>query len=171
MTPLEFLDLKLWELVFMNVTSTLLAAQRIHVEEPSLLYGRLLALGCVLLLVLVPVLVIRARRRAERPESLDKFFSGIREIRLNRIAQPGDVHLTFHTYDGFLVHVTQRRHDLILPAAEARIVLKRMFRHNLTWGMFAYGALFIPILSYFEYRSQSRKIDVELQRGFPVLPQ
>jgi len=155
----------------MNVTLALLGAQRIQVEEPSLLYGRLLALGCVLLLVGVPILVIRARRRAHRPESLEKFFSGIEGIRQNAIAQPGDVHLTFHTYSGFLVHVTQRTHDLVLPAAEARIVLNRMFKHNLTWGMFAYGALFIPILSYFEYRSQSRKIDVELQRGFPVLPQ
>ena len=155
----------------MNVIVALLAAQRIQVEEPSLLFGRMLALGTVLILVLVPILVIRARRRAQRPESLDKFFSGIQGIRPNRVPQPGDVHLTFHTYDGFLVHVTQRTHDLVLPAAEARIVLGRMFKHNLTWGMFAYGALFIPILSWFEYRSQSRKIDAELQRGFPVLPQ
>jgi hypothetical protein len=154
----------------MNLTFTLLAAQRIQVEEPSLLFGRLLALGSLLIVVFVPILVIRARRRAQRPESIAEFFTGIEGIRWNRIAQPGDVHLTFHTYSGFLVYVTQRTHDLVLPAAEARVVLNRMFKHNLTWGMFACGVLLIPIVSYFEYRSQSRKIDIELQRGFPVMP-
>ena len=73
----------------------------------------------------------------------------------------------FHTYSGFLVFVVQRKYEAVVPAGQARAVLDRLFKHNLTWGMFAYGVLFIPILSYFEYRAQSKQI-ADALRGSPT---
>jgi hypothetical protein len=95
---------------------------------------------------------------------------GIEGIRPTGVAEPGDVNLIFHTYSGFLVFFTQMRHDVVLPADQARILLKRLLRHNLTWGLFAAGGVFVPILSYFEYRSQSKRITSVLRQGFPVVP-
>jgi hypothetical protein len=81
------------------------------------------------------------------------------------------VRLIFHTYSGLLIFVVQRTHDVVLPADQAKILLDRLFRHNLTWGLLAYGVLVIPILSYFEFRRESARIAAALQRGFPVAPQ
>ena len=93
---------------------------------------------------------------------------GIRGIRPAGPPAPGEVRLTFHTYSGFLIFADQRKHDRVLPAEQARILLNRMLKHNLTWGLLAYVALFHPIVSLIEYRKQSANIAAALQRGFPI---
>jgi hypothetical protein len=63
--------------------------------------------------------------------------------------------ITFHTYHGFLLWVTQTKHVILFNPdnIESTIGLLRALRKfTLKWGFFAYGALFIPILSFFEYR-------------------
>jgi hypothetical protein len=41
---------------------------------------------------------------------------------------------------------------------EAREALRRLNRFNLRWGMLAYGALFIPLMSYAIYLAQRRSV-------------
>ncbi len=91
-------------------------------------------------------------------------------MRADATVMPGHVRIVFHTYSGFLVFVTQRRQEWVLPPAAARAKLNDALRHNVTWGMFAYGLLFIPLLSWFEYRAQMKKVNVAEQRGFQVTP-
>lgn len=71
-------------------------------------------------------------------------------------ATPEDdrVEVVFHTYDGFLVFVNQREHRFRLSPDRAREFLWRLHKFNMTWGMFAYGALLIPLLSYGNYLAQ-----------------
>ena len=44
------------------------------------------------------------------------------------------------------------------PPQDAREALWRLHRFNLTWGMFAHGALLIPLVSYGNYLAQKRAI-------------
>lgn len=140
-----------------------------HSDEPSLWPGRLLAVAAVLLLIGVPIFVIKFRRRS-LSVAQDDLYAGIQGIRPLGEPEAGDVRLVFHTYSGFLAYVTQRRHEVTLPADQARVLLNRALKHNLTWGFFAYGALFIPIISLVEYRSQAARIAAAMQRGFPIGP-
>jgi len=74
------------------------------------------------------------------------------------------VNFVFHTYVGFLTFVIQREHRLSLPPNLAREALWRLHRVNLTWGLLAYGALFIPLLSYFNYLAQKSYIRAQEKR-------
>jgi hypothetical protein len=144
-------------------------AVAMYSAEPSLWPGRLVALAAVAILIGVPILVIRARRRTIRNSPDSKaIFSGIHEIRAQGTPEPGEVRLIFHTYSGFLVYTIQRKHDLILPADQAKILLGRMFKHNLTRGLFVFLPFFVVPLSLLEYRSQSRKMAAANKRGFPM---
>jgi hypothetical protein len=71
---------------------------------------------------------------------------------------PGLVLIVFHTYYGFLVFVHQLEHRFWATPEDARKVLARLNRFNLTWGFFAYGALIIRILSLGNYWVQRRRI-------------
>ena len=81
-----------------------------------------------------------------------------KQITFHHTAEPGDVQFVFHTYHGLLVIVEQTEHSVSAPPEEALKLLWRLHRFNLTWGLFAYGALLIPILSYFNYLAQKRSI-------------
>jgi hypothetical protein len=48
---------------------------------------------------------------------------------------------------------------------DARQLLWRLHQFNLTYGLFAYGALFIPVLSYCNYLAQKRAIARYLKFG------
>jgi hypothetical protein len=76
----------------------------------------------------------------------------------------GTVPVVFHTYYGFLIYVIQSEHRFWASPEDARVALWRLHRFNLTWGMFAYGALVIPLLSYGNYLAQKRSIDREARR-------
>ena len=70
----------------------------------------------------------------------------------------GLVEVVFHTYYGFIVFVIQTEHRFHSPPDDARQALWRLHRFNLVCGMFAYGFLLIPILSYCNYLAQKRSI-------------
>ena len=76
----------------------------------------------------------------------------------------GTVPVVFHTYYGFLVFVIQTEHRFWAGPEDARVALWRLHRFNLIWGMFAYGALVIPFLSFGNYLAQKRSIDREVEK-------
>jgi len=127
-------------------------------DQLTLLLLRLFGLAALLSLIVIPILVIRARRRTAR--NVVRLYEGF-DIRTDGVPRPGDVRLVFHTYSGFLAYVDQQTHNLVLPAEQARQLVTRMHWYNLKHGFFAYGALFIPLFSFFEWRSQLRKIDAQ----------
>lgn len=71
---------------------------------------------------------------------------------------PGLASVVFHTYYGFIVFVIQTELRFWAPPDDAREALRRLHRFNLTWGMFAYGVLVIPLLSFGNYLVQLRSI-------------
>lgn len=84
-------------------------------------------------------------------------------VRLRGVEDPpgagtGLVAVVFHTYYGFLAFVIQTEHRFWAPPDDARQALLRLHRFNLTWGMFAYGALLIPLVSYGNFLAQRRSI-------------
>ncbi|HLD36408.1 MAG TPA: hypothetical protein VJC37_06770 [Planctomycetota bacterium] len=69
--------------------------------------------------------------------------------------------VTFHTYYGFLAWATQTK--LIFPFDPNNIeptvnLLRSLLKYNFKWGFLAEGALFIPVLSYFEYRKNIKTL-------------
>lgn len=68
------------------------------------------------------------------------------------------VEFVFHTYYGLLAFVVQHEHRFRLPPDRARELLWRFHKFNLSWGLLAYGALVIPLLSYGNYLAQKRRI-------------
>jgi hypothetical protein len=75
------------------------------------------------------------------------------------------VHFEFHTYHGMIAFVEQTGHSILRPATQARWLLRKFLRFNLTWGLFALGFPVIPLLSYFEYRSQMKSINKQVEDG------
>lgn len=71
---------------------------------------------------------------------------------------PGLVLVVFHTYYGFIAFVAQTEHRFWSTPEDARQALLRLHRFNLKWGMFAYGALLIPLVSFGNYLAQLRSI-------------
>ena len=71
------------------------------------------------------------------------------------------VHVVFYTYYGLLAWVTQTEHHVVLPLDRAELMLRRLNWFNITWGQFAYGAVFIPLISYGNYLIQLRRIRAE----------
>ena len=93
------------------------------------------------------------RRRAEA--SLERIY---RDVGVPTDPSKGDVTVVFHTYHGFIAYFVQQEHNLRLPPEMAELLLKRLHGYNLRWGWLARGSVFIPILSYFNYRSQLGKV-------------
>lgn len=112
----------------------------------------------IALLIVIPVLVIRAGRKARRvvPAPLQVAAD-----------EPAKVHFVFHRYSGFLLFVKQNRYDCWLPIPDAERLLKQLVRHNLTWGLLVYGGVLVPFFTYFEWRSQKKRI-ATARPGFPV---
>ena len=98
-------------------------------------------------------------------------YEGIEGIRQSHEPQSGDVHLVFHTYSymGSLVCFLQTRHDVVLPADQARTLLKRLLDQTMTWRFVIFGGVIVPIITLLEYRAQARKISIAVRRGFPVI--
>jgi hypothetical protein len=113
---------------------------------------------CALLLIAgVAILCVRATRSPHPAEK--RAYVGVRNQPAH---EPGTVEVEFHTYSGILVFVVQRRHHFWASPDDARIALWRLHKFNLTWGMFAYGALLIPLVSYLNYVAQKRSIDRQI---------
>ena len=86
---------------------------------------------------------------------LAKRFEG---IDAHETPQQGDVQFAFHTYHGFLVFFVQTEHRVSCSPDDARTLLRRLHRFNLTWGMLSYGLAFVPFVSFFNYLAQKRAI-------------
>lgn len=76
----------------------------------------------------------------------------------------GRVNVVFHTYYGLITFVTQTEHRFWASPDDARLALWRLHRFNLTWGILAYAALLIPLLSYGNYLAQKRSIRKQTDR-------
>lgn len=87
--------------------------------------------------------------------SLARKYAG---LQVHATPEAGDVTLAYHTYHGFIAWFTQTPHHVSMPPRDARILLRRLLWFNLTWGLFTYGALFIPPLSLWNYFVQRRSI-------------
>ncbi|MEW4451677.1 hypothetical protein AB1L30_03230 [Bremerella sp. JC817] len=87
--------------------------------------------------------------------TLRKCFQG---IDLHESPQPGDVTFTYHTYRGILVWSIQEEHTIWAEPVEARKLLGRLLRFNLTMGMLGTGMVFIPLLAIGNYLAQRRSI-------------
>ena len=87
--------------------------------------------------------------------TLRKCFRG---IDLHETPQLGDVTFTYHTYRGILVWSIQEEHTIWAEPVEARKLLGRLLRFNLTMGMLGAGMVFIPLLAIGNYLAQRRSI-------------
>ncbi len=90
---------------------------------------------------------------------LKRCFEG---IELHEALKPGDVSFVYHTYRGLLLWTTTNEHRVIAPAGDAQILLRRLLRFNLTWGMLGYGVILIPLLAFGNYFAQKRSIRDQL---------
>jgi hypothetical protein len=81
--------------------------------------------------------------------------------------KPELVTVVFHTYYGFLVYFVQTEYRFWATPDEARIALWRLHRFNLIWGLFAAGAIFIPLFSMGNYWAQLRSIRKQIEQRSP----
>jgi hypothetical protein len=111
----------------------------------------LVAYGCLAIIGLVLGLYFWMRIAA--PRALSRIYAEIRAIRPTSSRL---VEVRFHTYWGLLAFFVQQEHRATLPADIAEIFLRRLHSFNVRWGMFAAGALFIPLISWGNLRRQLR---------------
>ena len=121
----------------------------------------LLPLGVLVVLGVGTLYFLRGYERWAQ-QSLQQRYDG---LEVHAPPQPGDVLLQFHTYHGFLAWFTQAEHLVALPPEGARVLLGRLLRFNLLWGLVTPGALFIPLLSLLSYRAQRRSIAAQEAEG------
>jgi hypothetical protein len=122
---------------------------------------RALLLGFVgLILALfvgVPIIAIRVKRFGPK-----RLQSLIDESVNHGSANEPIVTLQFHTYHGLIAFVEQTNHNILRPASQAKWLLRKFHRFNLTYGLLALGAPITPILAY---RSQMRSIDEQCREA------
>lgn len=114
-------------------------------------------------LIVLPVYLVMCggiMNYALRP--LQRCFTG---IELRDLPRKGDVSITYHTYRGILAWVTQQEFAGYTTPDQARTLLKRLLRFNLTWGMLSYGLIFIPFLAIGNYLVQLRSIRIQSESG------
>lgn len=101
--------------------------------------------------------ILRGYRRLRRSAEAAQWraFEG---LKVHPGPAPGLVAVVFHTYYGIIAFVTQTEHRFWAPPDDAHEALRRLHRFNLTWGMLAYGVLFIPLFSYGNYLAQRSAI-------------
>ncbi len=104
----------------------------------------------------VPIFVFTGGIQKFALKPLQKRFAG---LDLHESMEPGDVGFVYHTYRGFLVWFVQDEHRVYAPPADARLLLTRLLRFNLTWGMLSYGLLFVPLIAIGNYYVENRSIE------------
>lgn len=90
--------------------------------------------------------------------SLNSRFDG---LDVHPVPAAGDVTITYHTYHGVLTWFTQVPHQVSLPPEQARELLGRLLRFNLSWGLLVLGGVMIPPLAIGNYIAQRRSISVQ----------
>ena len=104
----------------------------------------------------VPIFVLMGGIQKFALKPLQNRFAG---LDLHGSPRSGDVCFVYHTYRGFLVWFVQDEHRVCAPPEDARLLLTRLLRFNLTWGMLSYGLLFVPLIAIGNYFSQKRSIE------------
>jgi hypothetical protein len=121
--------------------------------------------GFALVLVL-PFYLLGGGLKGFGSAALDGCYRGL-HVHENPVQ--GDVHLIYHTYRGFFLWYVQREHHIFAPPADAKVLLGRLLRYNLTWGMLSKAMLFVPFLAVGNYVAQKRSLRrqaVVLDEGF-----
>lgn len=113
------------------------------------------------------VLVIWGKRAFDRAAvgSLDRIYTRARQQTQAFGMSGPQVTFRYHTYSGILIYVQQAKHQFTLPYPVAQNTLKALFLHTLKYGLFAYGALLIPILAYLNYVAQLGSIRKQSASG------
>lgn len=119
------------------------------------LFVILVLIAVPLLLIGLPIYLLMGGLHAFARKPLERCFSGI-EWRV--VPELGDVKFEYHTYRGFLLWWTQTEHQVAAPPNEARRLLKRLLRFNLTWGLLTGMILILPFLAVGNYYAQLRAI-------------
>lgn len=132
--------------------------------------GMILASAIALITVVVSgIIIVWGHRKfvgaADRAQA--QLFSG---VQVATAAAPGFVSAVFHVYCGLIVFTRQTEYRFWATPDDARIVLSRMNRFNLTWGFFAYGGLIIPILSLGNYWAQRSRVSKQAEKLQPHEP-
>ena len=104
----------------------------------------------------VPIFFLMGGPQKFALKALQKRFDG---LDLHDSRQAGDVSLVYHTYRGFLIWFVQDEHRVCAPSEDARLLLSRLLRFNLTWGMLSCGLVFVPWLAIGNYFAQKRSIE------------
>jgi hypothetical protein len=84
------------------------------------------------------------------------------EFQLSTAPRSGDVAVVFHTYHGLVAWFTQTEHRVFVSGVDAKRLLNRFARFNLTWGLFTWGAIFVPVLTLFNYFAQRRSVSRQI---------
>jgi len=103
----------------------------------------------------VPLFVFMGGIQTFALKPLHRRFSG---LDLHDAPQSGDVCFVYHTYRGFFLWFVQDEHRVCASPEDAKLLLARLLRFNLTWGMLSYGLLFVPLLAVGNYFAQKRSI-------------
>ena len=111
-----------------------------------------------LIFIGVPIFAFMGGIRKFALKPLERRFAG---LDVHDTPHPGDVTFVYHTYRGFLVWFVQNEHRVSAPPEDARLLLTRLLRFNLTWGMLSYGLLFVPFIAIGNYYTQTRSIDIQ----------
>jgi len=94
-----------------------------------------------------------------------------RDLHVHVAPEPDDVFLTYHTYHGLVAWISQTSHHVALPPDDARRLLGRLLRFNLTWGLLTFGILFIPPMAIYNYIAQRRWIARQEKEGLFNTPE
>ena len=105
------------------------------------------------ILVGVPVFAILVRRGRLVEKHLWKRYDGL-DVHESR--QAGDVNFVYHTYSGFFLWYAMHEHRVYTSPDEARMLLARLLRFNLTWGILTHPI--IPIVAVANYYIQKWSI-------------
>lgn len=120
----------------------------------------LVAGAAALILLSVPILVVTGRIWKFGLKPLEKRFEG---LDLHDLPQSGDVCFVYHTYRGFLFWGVQTEHRVAAAPEDAKLLLARLLRFNLTWGMLCIGQLFVPWLAIGNFYAQKRSIEKQIR--------
>lgn len=85
-------------------------------------------------------------------------------LEIHDYPQLNDVQFIYHTYRGFLLWFVQDPHHISAPPNDAKTLLARLLRFNLTFGMLSYGLVFVPFLAIGNYFVERRSINKQITK-------
>jgi len=80
-----------------------------------------------------------------------------------------EVVFKFTTYTGYGLWLVQSTQTYTLPQDVAQEVLRKLLRHNCTWGLLGPGLVFVPFLSVAEFWQRRREIARQKEGFWPVM--